>query len=122
MEQIYTVMYIVCALLMGTGLAFVSIALYNLIATKKAQKIEADIYDVCQEYTARGFIWKDRIKFEWNGQKRNYITKARSFSRGCGTLTIYVDGKGRVIEPKKCIENILIGTLAIIISLVILFI
>lgn len=122
MGLLENIMYVVCGLIGFFGLVMVSISVFNLIKTKKCTKITADIYDVCQEYTARGFIWKDRIKFVWNGEKRNYITKARSFSRGCGKLDIFVDEKGRVIEPKKCIENICIGAVAMLCALIVLFI
>lgn len=121
MELLNGIMYTVCGIAGFFGLVMISIAIYNLVRAKKCTKITADIYDVCQEYTARGFIWKDRIKFEWNGEKRNYITRARSMNRGCGKLDIYVDEKGRVIEPKKCIENIGIGVIAMICALVVLF-
>ena len=106
------------------GLLFMIRGLLTLQQCKSAQLVHAEIVDMFQEYSSRGFLWKAKVVYERAGKEHFYITRARSFKRGTGTVPIYIASNGAVYERAHAISvfssgiGIIIGAFVIAILMI----
>lgn len=108
-------------ILIGFGATLFAISgIIDIIYTKKCRKVDAIIIDYRQEYTARGFVFRKYVEYEIDGKRQRYITRAKTFGRKSGnTTTLYITKRGRVVEIPFAIERIIVGIIAITLSIVV---
>lgn len=94
--------------------------LVQLCRIASAQKITAKIVDNFQEFTSRGFLWKNQIIYELNGETIKYKMKSRSLTRRTGDITIYLTNKGNIIEIGRLLELGFLAVLLFIIGIIFL--
>lgn len=110
------------SLLLGIGLiAFSVIILYNGEKCLKLRKVRTNVIDNRQEFTSRGFLWKDIVQLEIDGKTIHYTTRGRSFKRGYGSVVLYVhDKKKWIFERNFCFEMIFAGLLVLTVAIVLM--
>jgi hypothetical protein len=113
---------IIGSIICGVGVLFLAFGVIEMIKISSATKVVGNVIDFVQEYTSRGFLWKAKVEFEHDGIQRTHITRARTMRRGSGPINLYVSKNGQVMEKLHAIENIIFGTLALLISFIIIFI
>lgn len=86
----------------------------RLIGTKR---VVGSVTDCVQEYTNRGFLWKTKVSYEYDGKERFYVLRARAFRRGSGDVNLRVTKRGRVVEIGHMVEKLIFGIVAIVVAI-----
>ena len=106
------------------GLIFIIRGLLTLSQCKSAELVNAEVVDMFQEYSARGFLWKAKVVYERAGKQHFYITRARSFKRGTCEIPIYIAQNGTIYEKSHAVAvfatgvGIVIGAIIIAILMI----
>ena len=107
-----------CALLLlGSFLMLRSIIAFVRIGS--ATVVPGRVVDHVQEYTSRGFIWKAKVAYVFNGEARFHVMSARTLRRGSDEIKLYLTKRGRVVEKEFAIESLVVGIIAIAIAAII---
>lgn len=109
---------IIGAITASVGFIMLVYSMYIFYQIKRATPVHGMVVGNFQEFSTRGFLWKEKVEYEWNGTKNYYITVARTFKRGSHPLTLYVDEKGNVYEKGNAISKLLLGLFIVAMGIV----
>jgi hypothetical protein len=115
----------IAALICSVGGVLTLSGLIDFANMHGAQKIVGTVVDYTQEYSSRGFLWKARVSYTFNGNECFYITRARTTRRGSTTIALYINEKGRIYEKTHAIEKTILGSVillgTLIMTLIVMF-
>ena len=108
---------IIATLISIGAIASIIYGIITLVRIKKCTKVDAYVIDMHQEYTARGFMWRKYVEYEYDGQKIRYITHAKTRNRKIGVnKTLYITKRGNVLEVPYEIERIVTASIMLVLS------